>query len=548
MIPPINRIFLIIAAIIMVATVGGCGHQATDTRLDRAEAMIHDNPAEALSLLRDSIDATGLAEGSELQARHALLLSQALDKNRIDLTNDSLIAIATDYYSTHRDDLRLMLADYYRGRVIYNSGNYPEAIMHYLKALEIAEADSDHYWIGLISREISESYSPSYNCAEEVHYAQKAFDHMRLIGKHSYTCSTMARLIRALYDKGEYDKGLLYSFQLKDTVETYNIQKHEKSAYCLIGEGYLLLENDKKALPFLELAARHPEATILDTAYLGLALVSTGEITKAMEIHQKIETDSNLATIELKSKIYQAVGDYEKAYNALTILDSLTNNKFDRILGSDIPRLITEQLEEDKKVAEYRESAANAKLTIIIALTIALVAMFIFLTLRTYRRQKMKIERNIAIAENLREILRLKENDNTIIVNNLLASHFDYIDSLCKICYETRDKSALRAKISNEVTNLIGSLTDHNGKLGELESLADSLYDGVLTDFKRNFPGLKEIDYHLFLFSIFGFSTTAIALLLNEDKIDSVYNRRARLKNRIKLSNIPDVNRFLRFL
>ena len=47
-------------------------------------------------------------------------------------------------------------------------------------------------------------------------------------------------------------------------------------------------------------------------------------------------------------------------------------------------------------------------------------------------------------------------------------------------------------------------------------------------------PNLKEADYLLFLYTTLGFSITAIALFLNEEKVDAVYNRKARLKNKIR--------------
>ena len=53
------------------------------------------------------------------QALFALLYSQALDKNYIDETNDSLIGIAVEYYNAHPEPYRLMLAYYYLSRMTF---------------------------------------------------------------------------------------------------------------------------------------------------------------------------------------------------------------------------------------------------------------------------------------------------------------------------------------------------------------------------------------------------------------------------------------------
>ncbi len=58
-----------------------------------------------------------------------------------------------------------------------------------------------------------------------------------------------------------------------------------------------------------------------------------------------------------------------------------------------------------------------------------------------------------------------------------------------------------------------------------------------MSKFNADFPNLMENDYLLFLYSIYGFSTSAIALFLGLDNVTGVYDRRKRLKNKIKASD-----------
>ena len=86
---------LYIGIILLLLGITGCRkHYPVAEKLLQAEAVMNEHPDSALNLLK------GIAQ-SELQtqahhARYALLYSQALDKNYIDLTNDSLINIAVD--------------------------------------------------------------------------------------------------------------------------------------------------------------------------------------------------------------------------------------------------------------------------------------------------------------------------------------------------------------------------------------------------------------------------------------------------------------------
>lgn len=70
-----------------------------ELRLKHAEELMSEHPDSAWHIL-ESIDRQAL-DSRRIRARHALLSSQALDKNYIDVNNDSLICIAIDYYANH---------------------------------------------------------------------------------------------------------------------------------------------------------------------------------------------------------------------------------------------------------------------------------------------------------------------------------------------------------------------------------------------------------------------------------------------------------------
>ena len=55
-----------------------------------------------------------------------------------------------------------------------------------------------------------------------------------------------------------------------------------------------------------------------------------------------------------------------------------------------------------------------------------------------------------------------------------------------------------------------------------------------MTRFREDFPNVKDADFILFLYTLLGFSNIAIALFLKEEKVMAVYNRKNRLKKKIK--------------
>ena len=115
-----------VTVLVLCAVLSCSDDTAVMAELDRAEAVMEEYPDSALALL-DTLD-RGRLTSREAKARHALLYSQALDKNYIDLSTDSIINPAVKYYSRHGShDYRLM-TQYYLGRIYQNAGDNESAM------------------------------------------------------------------------------------------------------------------------------------------------------------------------------------------------------------------------------------------------------------------------------------------------------------------------------------------------------------------------------------------------------------------------------------
>ena len=87
------RIILGLSAILFFT---GCYNREHISRLDEAEALLQNKPDSALTILKQLRQEGSQAE----QARYALLYSEALDKNHIKVTDDSLIRQAWTIINT----------------------------------------------------------------------------------------------------------------------------------------------------------------------------------------------------------------------------------------------------------------------------------------------------------------------------------------------------------------------------------------------------------------------------------------------------------------
>jgi hypothetical protein len=140
-----------------------------------------------------------------------------------------------------------------------------------------------------------------------------------------------------------------------------------------------------------------------------------------------------------------------------------------------------------------------------------------------------------------------KENETSELqkaVNDLFVSRYSDVNELCRRFSEVAT-FATQKQISAEVTNMIEQMSSDKDKLAELEECANKYMSNIMSDFRRDLPGLKDDDYKLYLYSILGFSASTIELFLKESKVENVYNRKARLKNKINQLEQSQRDRYL---
>ena len=168
--------WVIVLMLIMSSFFLGCQRQyLVAEKLLQAEAVMNEHPDSALNLLK------GIAQ-PELQtqahhARYALLYSQALDKNYIDLTSDSLINIAVDYYKDRDDVKAKFLSYYYLGRIYTNANNPTQATLAYMEAEQLVDELGDDYAAGLLYKQIGLIYYSYYDFPKSLQAHKQAIEY-----------------------------------------------------------------------------------------------------------------------------------------------------------------------------------------------------------------------------------------------------------------------------------------------------------------------------------------------------------------------------------
>ena len=141
----IKNILLIITAITIVSC-NDARRSETFRLLEDVDSYIETRPDSALAVL-EGIDKSELTS-KELEAKYALLLSQALDKNYIDLQSDSIIAPAVRYYENHGTPDERLKMYYYSGRIKQNSGDSEGAMERFVKGESYGNVCTDKACLG----------------------------------------------------------------------------------------------------------------------------------------------------------------------------------------------------------------------------------------------------------------------------------------------------------------------------------------------------------------------------------------------------------------
>ena len=147
----------ILSILLLLLTFTACSEKKAVTDvLNRAEAVMNEHPDSALNLLRTLTFDDFRKESN--RARYALLHSQALDKNYIDVTGDSLISVAVEYYKDKDDVRNKFLSYYYMGRVHANGERYLQATSCLMESEQLVEEVGDDYLSGLLYSEMGRIY------------------------------------------------------------------------------------------------------------------------------------------------------------------------------------------------------------------------------------------------------------------------------------------------------------------------------------------------------------------------------------------------------
>lgn len=259
-----------------------CTLQSEKSIMDAAESLLNEQPDSAYSLL-NSIEETSLPVGSKLQARYALLYTQAQYKSYHDPDTDSLISIATDYYEEHGNEEDKFYAYLYQGLLRYNLKQYERSAESLMRSLANSISIEDCYAKGQLFGNLS-LINLTYHCSDAQQYAWKSYIEFQRGDLEEYAANALILVASCHLQFQAYDSCRITLDQAIQEAKrlssdfVYQEAVSIKAQYALCVDSLPLAEE-----LFLWLSASQDyDLTTRDLAGLATTYARKGEKTKAL--------------------------------------------------------------------------------------------------------------------------------------------------------------------------------------------------------------------------------------------------------------------------
>lgn len=432
------------------------------------------------------------------------------------------------------------LSLYRSGTELSRQGQLGEAAVAFTRGLEIARENEQYVGEGLCARGLYQLYGHLFDGSNQVKYASEAYDSFCKSGDVDQICYSEYDLASANNNAGRYAEAISHAGEAARKAEERGDTGLVADAMRLWGLS-LFASGSKRDAVDRYVKAYNLDSTILtanDRANLMIALSEMEECPESDRVREIVLSGMAESGEEIPFEILAARGQYEEAYRGIEKYRAEQDSVLSILLRNNVADALGNYRQSKEQLRRERLRSERLLWSLIFVVVIGISMSVIYLLRRNLREKERQREMIIKDAEYLRADLSRQIETNSLIsesVKELFRQKYAVVDTLCSAYYESRAVKLEKKRIVTEVERILHDLTDDSIRLDELAESADRYTDGVYTAFRRDFPRLRSEDYRLFLYLMAGFSARSISLLLDE-KIEVVYNRKSRLKARIRNS------------
>lgn len=455
----------IIILIVLLSLTSCTKHSEHWETLAQVESYIEERPDSALVVLQ-GIDNEELANDEE-RAKHAVLLSMALDKNYIDKTDFEVLQPAIDYYEDNGSATDKLRTYFYQGRIYQNAGDNDSAMECFIIALSEGAASED---TKTKARVCFAQFRMNYslyewdNCIENLLCAAPLYEES---GLNNYYIDCISLIANCYTLKKDYSGAEPYVNECKQLIGSMSLP-----TLCTFYSSYITYIQGCGTDAELKDAVNEYLNTIpaenIDWLTLANAYIKLGQYEDALQAIEQYKYSANTSEEikykALKSEIYERLRRYEESLRAYKEYMVASDSTTWAIMQQD-----TKFVEErhNLEMAKAQETDAKNKRTIaIMACVIALIGSLLVI---------MIIRRRLQITRAKNRVLEVEKQRYEQLYADAVAER----DALTKMIEDlnVRDeaKAVIKARLDvlNKViiSQITGTTSANKKAYEELESL-----------------------------------------------------------------------------
>lgn len=547
-----TRFFTLISIVLLLAACSG--NRREWRALGRAEAICQSEPDAAYAIL-DSIDYAG--NNREFKARLQLARADCIYySDELTADNDSAITEAIDYFASRNDRRRLTRAYFLRANQRECAGEFSDAIIDLLKAEKCAEATKDSISLGLVYRAMSSLYNELEDMNSSALYAERSYNIFRDIRSERYLNWAIFEYARSLSNALRYDEAEAILLKGLEKCRAEGEEVIYNESLRLLGSVYNYKNEHNKAVEYFTkyTLCEYPEINKLYWMNYGRSLVEVGRIEEA-EAMQDSLTKYFPEEHYLKLRLAYYYGDKDEIIRLLDVGLQEQNKDFTTLYGREFAGIIDNYYKEQQAAVEAREERDRMVIAAVCLLALLLILMLsaVMWHFRNVRRENAATVQQLEEEVKAKEIQRIEveEKANRRLddlrdqMKDLLAARINDAERLFRD-YGEAPRSKKEQAIYRRIRKSLEDFAPGTDYLKSVEATADGMLDGLMSDFRHDYPSLKERDYALFLYHVLQLSTQTVCAVLGITP-GYFYAMRSRLRKHI--GSRPDLAaRFLPFI
>lgn len=515
--------------------------------LEQAQALMEQRPDSALALL-ETLSAESLP-GRMLKARHALLLSQALDKNFIDLVNDSVISPAVSFYARHGNARERAYTYYYLGCIRYNDRQLDEAVKAMVRAERHALETADEYLLARI-----------YSCLGRMHQDQYSFDEAMTMFDNAERCF---RDGGDLFNTGKVamNRAMVLSL-MERSEEAIDEYLRAQTLFEEAGDSSMRVAITRSVVNELEKDERVPADSLKRLLRSAYAATTAGVVPEAdypmwvalysrennldsaryyaerALVRQEVTPNEKCGMLIQLIRLEEQTGNFHAAsknwHRYYTLYNSIVKARNAELVQEAEKRYRNQELRYTNKLLRIRNTYINIGWGVAILLLLAVSGV---LWLRTVRRYKQFIDTLNENYDTFRErYLQLAEemengSDEESALLDALETKLKGFQELLDLAYNPRKPH----HFIDDFKDYVKTISKDETAFADLQYVVNKRCYGLVDYLKKDHPELTDYELDMLCMLQFGFSFNCIRLLHHHNNIYSLYSRRTKIHRKLGL-------------